>query len=109
MYYCYYHYCICIYIGAETTAKLTKMKVLIYGLRGIGVETCKNLALQGVGAITVSGDDAVVDVDNGGDDAVVDVDDDRDDDDDSMICYRELRQSMYDFDFNHISYYYSYR
>jgi hypothetical protein len=86
------------------------MKVLIYGLRGIGVETCKNLALQGVGAITVSGDDAVVDVDNGGDDdAVVDVDDDRDDDDDSMICYGELRQSMYDFDFNHISYYYSYR
>ena len=57
-------------IGAETTAKLTKMKVLIYGLRGIGVETCKNLALQGVGAITVSGDDA----DNGDDDAVVDVD-----------------------------------
>lgn len=87
-----------IYIGAETTAKLTKMKVLIYGLRGIGVETCKNLALQGVGAITVSGDDAVVDVD-----------DDRDDDDDSMICYGELRQSMYDFDFNHISYYLSYR
>ena len=71
--YYYYHYCICISIGAETTAKLTKMKVLIYGLRGIGVETCKNLALQGVGAITVSGDDAVVDVDNGDDDAVVDV------------------------------------
>ena len=23
--------------GAETTAKLTKMKVLVYGLRGIGV------------------------------------------------------------------------
>ena len=61
-------------IGAETTAKLTKMKVLIYGLRGIGVETCKNLALQGVGAITVSGDDAVDDADNGDDDAVVDVD-----------------------------------
>jgi len=39
--------------GAETTAKLTKMKVLIYGLRGVGVETCKNLALQGVGALTV--------------------------------------------------------
>jgi hypothetical protein len=39
--------------GAETTARLTKMKVLIYGLRGAGVETCKNLALQGVGAITV--------------------------------------------------------
>eukprot|EP00598_Pedospumella_elongata_P010117 CAMPEP_0184988574 /NCGR_PEP_ID=MMETSP1098-20130426/24586_1 /TAXON_ID=89044 /ORGANISM="Spumella elongata, Strain CCAP 955/1" /LENGTH=1180 /DNA_ID=CAMNT_0027513359 /DNA_START=83 /DNA_END=3625 /DNA_ORIENTATION=+ len=40
-------------LGAETTAKLTKMKVLVYGLRGIGVETCKNLALQGVGAITL--------------------------------------------------------
>ena len=55
------------------------MKVLIYGLRGIGVETCKNLALQGVGAITVSGDDAVFDVDNGDDDAVVDVDNGGDD------------------------------
>ena len=42
------------FTGAETTAKLTKMKVLIYGLRGVGVETCKNLALQGAGAITVS-------------------------------------------------------
>lgn len=40
-------------IGAETTAKLVKMKVLIYGMRGVGVETAKNLALQGVGAITV--------------------------------------------------------
>ncbi|KAJ1422617.1 hypothetical protein B484DRAFT_452286, partial [Ochromonadaceae sp. CCMP2298] len=40
-------------LGAETTARLTKMKVLIYGLRGAGVETCKNLALQGVGAITL--------------------------------------------------------
>jgi hypothetical protein len=40
-------------LGAETTAKLTKMKVLIYGLRGVGVETCKNLALQGAGTITV--------------------------------------------------------
>ena len=29
------------------------MKVLVYGLRGVGVETCKNLALQGAGAITV--------------------------------------------------------
>ncbi len=42
------------FVGAETTAKLIKMKVLIYGLRGVGVETAKNLALQGVGAITVS-------------------------------------------------------
>jgi tRNA A37 threonylcarbamoyladenosine dehydratase len=39
--------------GAETTAKLTQMKVLIVGLRGVGMETAKNLALQGAGAITV--------------------------------------------------------
>jgi hypothetical protein len=79
-----YHYCICKSIGAETTAKLTKMKVLIYGLRGIGVETCKNLALQGVGAITVSIMMMMFDI---GDD----------DDDDDMTCYNEIRQSMYDF------------
>jgi molybdopterin/thiamine biosynthesis adenylyltransferase len=29
------------------------MKVLIVGMRGVGIETAKNLALQGVGAITV--------------------------------------------------------
>lgn len=40
-------------LGAETTAKLIKMKVIVYGMRGVGVETAKNLALQGVGAITV--------------------------------------------------------
>ena len=39
--------------GAETTAKLIKMKVIIFGLRGVGAETAKNLALQGVGAITL--------------------------------------------------------
>jgi molybdopterin/thiamine biosynthesis adenylyltransferase len=43
--------------GAETTAKLIKMKVLIVGLRGIGIETAKNLALQGAGAITVGSRD----------------------------------------------------
>lgn len=41
-------------LGAETTAKLIKMKVLIVGMRGVGMETAKNLSLQGVGAITVS-------------------------------------------------------
>ena len=39
--------------GAETTAKLIKMKVIIFGLRGVGAETAKNLALQGVGSITL--------------------------------------------------------
>ena len=40
-------------LGAETTAKLIKMKVLIVGMRGVGMETAKNLSLQGVGAITL--------------------------------------------------------
>lgn len=40
-------------IGADTTAKLRKMSVLIVGMRGIGVETAKNLALQGLGGLTV--------------------------------------------------------
>jgi ubiquitin-activating enzyme E1 len=40
-------------VGADTTAKLIKMRVLIYGLRGVGAETCKNLALQGAGGITL--------------------------------------------------------
>ncbi len=29
------------------------MKVVIYGLRGVGVETAKNLTLQGVGSLTL--------------------------------------------------------
>jgi ubiquitin-activating enzyme E1 len=40
-------------LGAETTAKLIKTKVLLYGLRGVGVEVAKNLLLQGVGGLTV--------------------------------------------------------
>jgi len=40
-------------LGAETTAKLIKMKVVVVGVRGVGIETCKNLMLQGVGALTI--------------------------------------------------------
>jgi molybdopterin/thiamine biosynthesis adenylyltransferase len=40
-------------LGAETTAKLIQMNVLIVGMRGVGIETAKNLLLQGVGAVTV--------------------------------------------------------
>eukprot|EP00595_Chromulina_sp_UTEXLB2642_P001396 CAMPEP_0196764110 /NCGR_PEP_ID=MMETSP1095-20130614/5364_1 /TAXON_ID=96789 ORGANISM="Chromulina nebulosa, Strain UTEXLB2642" /NCGR_SAMPLE_ID=MMETSP1095 /ASSEMBLY_ACC=CAM_ASM_000446 /LENGTH=1138 /DNA_ID=CAMNT_0042118757 /DNA_START=162 /DNA_END=3578 /DNA_ORIENTATION=- len=36
------------------------MKVLIYGLRGVGIETAKNLTLQGVGAITIIDNNPVV-------------------------------------------------
>lgn len=40
-------------LGAETTAKLIKMRVIIVGMRGVGVETAKNLSLQGAGGITL--------------------------------------------------------
>jgi ubiquitin-activating enzyme E1 len=33
--------------GAETMGKLIKMKVLVQGLRGLGVEVSKNLILAG--------------------------------------------------------------
>jgi len=39
--------------GAEVTRKMTKMKALIVGLRGVGIETAKNLVLQGLGGITL--------------------------------------------------------
>jgi len=45
--------------GMETMGKLVKMRVLISGLRGLGVEIAKNLILAGPGAVTVH-DDTVV-------------------------------------------------
>jgi len=40
-------------LGADTTAKMMKLKCLLVGIRGVGVETAKNLALQGTGYISV--------------------------------------------------------
>jgi ubiquitin-activating enzyme E1 len=40
-------------LGADVTAKLLKMKIVIVGLRGVGIEACKNLSLQGIGGITL--------------------------------------------------------
>ncbi|GBG25630.1 Ubiquitin-activating enzyme, putative [Hondaea fermentalgiana] len=40
--------------GVEAMSKLIKMKVLIVGLRGVGVEIAKNLILAGPGAVTVA-------------------------------------------------------
>ena len=37
----------------ETMGKLIKMKVLIVGCRGLGVETAKNLILAGPQSVTV--------------------------------------------------------
>ena len=37
----------------ETMGKLIKMKVLIVGCRGLGVETAKNLILAGPASVTI--------------------------------------------------------
>ena len=39
--------------GIETMGKLVKMNVLIVGLRGLGVETAKNLILAGPRSVTL--------------------------------------------------------
>ena len=44
--------------GRETMGKLMKMRVLIQGLRGIGVETAKNLALAGPNRVSLNDDTA---------------------------------------------------
>ena len=40
-------------------AKLIKMKVLVIGLKGVGIEVAKNLILAGPGAVTLYDDDIV--------------------------------------------------
>eukprot|EP01129_Flabellula_baltica_P006183 TRINITY_DN2289_c0_g1_i2.p1 TRINITY_DN2289_c0_g1~~TRINITY_DN2289_c0_g1_i2.p1 ORF type:complete len:1093 (-),score=315.17 TRINITY_DN2289_c0_g1_i2:35-3289(-) len=39
--------------GVETMKNLTKLRVLIVGAKGVGVETAKNIILAGPGAVTV--------------------------------------------------------
>jgi len=43
--------------GKETMGKLVRMKVLIHGLLGVGIETAKNLILAGPAAVTLHDDD----------------------------------------------------
>jgi molybdopterin/thiamine biosynthesis adenylyltransferase len=45
--------------GADTMAKLIKLRVLIVGLRGLGVEVAKNLVLAGPAAVTLH-DESIV-------------------------------------------------
>ena len=40
-------------LGAATTAQLLRMRVAVWGLRGVGIEVAKNLTLQGAGGITL--------------------------------------------------------
>uniref|UniRef100_A0AAV1TZN0 E1 ubiquitin-activating enzyme n=1 Tax=Peronospora matthiolae TaxID=2874970 RepID=A0AAV1TZN0_9STRA len=42
--------------GLETMAKLVKLRVLVVGLRGVGIECAKNLILAGPSAITLHDD-----------------------------------------------------
>lgn len=39
--------------------KLVKLRVFIHGLKGVGIETAKNLILAGPGAISLHDDDIV--------------------------------------------------
>ncbi|GAB9471650.1 Ubiquitin activating enzyme, e1 family [Globisporangium polare] len=47
--------------GLETMAKLVKLRVLIVGMQGVGIECAKNLILAGPGAITLH-DDGITEV-----------------------------------------------
>ncbi|KAF1774487.1 Ubiquitin-activating enzyme E1, Cys active site [Phytophthora cactorum] len=47
--------------GLETMAKLVKLKVLIVGLQGVGIECAKNLILAGPGSITLH-DDGIAEI-----------------------------------------------
>ena len=39
--------------GLETLKKLSTMKILIIGMRGLGVETAKNIILSGPGEVDI--------------------------------------------------------
>lgn len=47
--------------GLETMAKLVRLRVLVVGLQGVGVECAKNLILAGPGAITLHDGASAVD------------------------------------------------
>ena len=45
--------------GIEAQGKLIKMKVFLYGLRGVGIETAKNLILAGPNTVIIQDDETV--------------------------------------------------
>mmetsp|Transcript_16633 Transcript_16633/g.19940 ORF Transcript_16633/g.19940 Transcript_16633/m.19940 type:complete len:864 (+) Transcript_16633:406-2997(+) len=45
--------------GMETMNKLLKLRVLIIGMKGIGIEAAKNLILAGPGSVTICDDEVV--------------------------------------------------
>ena len=52
--------------GIETMSKLINMKVLIVGLKGLGVEAAKNIVLAGPGSVTLCDDEPTEIKDLGG-------------------------------------------
>jgi ubiquitin-activating enzyme E1 len=50
-------------IGHEMMRKIMNMRVLIIGLRGVGIETAKNLVLTGPGSVVIHDDNTVEDRD----------------------------------------------
>jgi ubiquitin-activating enzyme E1 len=48
-------------LGAEAMAKILKMRVLLHGLRGVGIETAKNIILAGPAAVTIH-DDSIAEI-----------------------------------------------
>eukprot|EP01084_Bolivina_argentea_P293539 504856_1 len=46
-------------MGVETMKKLSQLSVLIIGLKGVGIETAKNLILTGVASVTLYDNDTV--------------------------------------------------
>lgn len=43
--------------GTETMGKLIKLRVFVHGLRGVGIETTKNLVLAGPASVTLHDDE----------------------------------------------------
>ena len=54
-----------IFLGMETMEKITKLKILIIGLRGLGIEIAKNIIVSGPNKVTVFDPNEVREIDLG--------------------------------------------
>ena len=45
--------------GENSMTKISKLKILLYGLRGLGIEICKNIILAGIGKLTIFDDNKI--------------------------------------------------
>ena len=51
--------------GSNSMNKITKLKILIYGIRGLGIEICKNIILAGPQSVTILDDNKITKEDLG--------------------------------------------